>query len=86
MAELPYQRGCRQGFSQALHGAAIFGYEATTRWLLERGVDDIDIKDFRGRTALDLARLAGHEAVAGLLEEYGGSSGNSLKGSSSFDS
>ena len=76
VAELLRARGCREGFGQALHGAAMFGHEAMVRWLLERGVDDVNLPSTQGKTALDLARLAGHHEVVRMLEEAGGTEGS----------
>ena len=51
----------------ALHGAAENGCIENAELLLASGAD-ATIKTTSGRTAVDLARLQGHDAIVGLLE------------------
>lgn len=48
--------------------AAAYGHEATTRFLLELGLDRT-LKDNRGKTAADMARDGNHLGLARLLEQ-----------------
>lgn len=52
----------------ALHRAAFKGHEDVVRVLLEKGAN-VELKDMRGRTALDLARAGKHEKLEALLRE-----------------
>lgn len=54
----------------ALHGAALRGDAELARWLLAQGADP-HARDDEGKTALQRAEEAGHEAVAAVLQEWG---------------
>lgn len=75
VAQLLYAHGARDGFEGALHAAARGGREAMVRWLLDHGLDTLDTPDFRGKTALELAKEQGHDGVVALLEAASRSSG-----------
>lgn len=64
-----HQRGAREGVDMALGMAAGRGDAATVRWLLDNDQPDLSWTDFRGQTALETARAAGHDAVVAALEE-----------------
>lgn len=57
------------GLGTALHCAAQKGHLDEAALLLERGANR-DIKDTRGRTALELAQKYGHEEVVKLLSDW----------------
>lgn len=59
----------RHAFTEGLETACDNGYEAVTKWFLERGVIE-GTKD-QGCTALSLAVNAGHYSVVELLLDYG---------------
>lgn len=59
----------RHAFTEGLETACDNGYEAVTKWFLERGVIE-GTKD-QGCTALSLAVNAGHYSVVKLLLDYG---------------
>lgn len=59
------------GGNTALHAAALRGDAELARWLLERGAD-VHARDYEGKTPLDRALAAGHEAVAEVLRRAGG--------------
>lgn len=52
-----------------LHGGTAMGNEAYVKLLLEFGAR-VDIKDEKGRTPLDIARLEGHSNIVTVLEEW----------------
>lgn len=54
IAELLVALGGGEGVESALHAAVKFGHVEMTRWLLSHGAD-ITVKDFQGRTPLELA-------------------------------
>lgn len=54
------------GLRTALHVAAAAGKVDLVALLLERGADR-DVEDTKGRTALQVAKRAGHEQVVSLL-------------------
>jgi ankyrin repeat protein len=57
---------------QALHAAARFDRIDMTRWLLARGVGDVNVKNFEGKTPLQVAVERNFEAVAELIRQHGG--------------
>lgn len=63
-----HQRGAREGVDMALGMAAGRGDAATVRWLLDNDQPDLSWTDFRGQTALETARAAGHDDVVAVLE------------------
>ena len=54
-------------FNQALHAAVARGHIELVAWLLDHGVDNVDTKNFAGKTPLDLAVQQGNDAIARLL-------------------
>jgi ankyrin repeat protein len=56
-----------QGLGSALHAAASKGHSEIVSLLLKRGADE-GLKDSKGRTALDKAKIVYHEHVVALLE------------------
>jgi hypothetical protein len=71
LAQLLLERGAREGMSSALLNAVSMGHVAMTRWLLEMGEPDVKLKNFQGKTALEIADELGEEEIAGLLKSYG---------------
>jgi hypothetical protein len=60
----------------ALYIAVRYNFFKLVEYLVKecKGLDVNEVDDDEGITALDLAKRAGHQMVANLLEEYGGSS------------
>ena len=57
---------------QALHAAARYGHLEMMEWLLARGVGDIDVKDFEGKTPTQVAAERNYEEVVEVLRLNGG--------------
>jgi len=45
------------------------------RWLIANGAKDVNVRDFKKQTPLDVAVENGHKAIAALLREAGGTTG-----------
>jgi ankyrin repeat protein len=72
IADMLVAHGGGEGASHALHGAVAFGRAEMVRWLLERGVDDVNMLDFRGKTPLAVALENGHTEIVEMLRQHGG--------------
>jgi len=72
LATLLRDKGCNEGYSHALHGAVNFGHTALVEWLLETGVENINMQNFQGKTPLTVAFEGGHAEIAELLRQHGG--------------
>ncbi len=59
-------------FNRTLQTATPRGHAEFVAWLLKHGVDNPNVKNFQGKTPLDLAIEKGHEDIAKLLRENGG--------------
>lgn len=59
-------------FNQALQTAVLRGHVDFTAYLLDHGVDNPSIKNFQGKTPLDVAISKKFDAVAKLLRDHGG--------------
>jgi ankyrin repeat protein len=70
VADLLMEHGGGEGLKNALHGAVMFGHLDMVRWLLERGAD-VTVKDFRGKTPLQVAAESGFSELADLLRQHG---------------
>jgi uncharacterized protein len=57
---------------QALHAAARYGHLEMTQWLLARGVGDVNVKDFEGKTPTQVAAERNYEEVVEVLRLNGG--------------
>ena len=66
--EHPQDKRYEEYVGSALHRAAYRGHEEITRVLLENGAS-VELKDMRGRTALDLAHMGKHEKLEAMLSE-----------------
>ena len=66
--ENPTDERHEEEVGSALHRAAYRGHEDIARVLLEKGAN-VELKDMRGRTALDLAHTGKHEKLEALLSE-----------------
>jgi ankyrin repeat protein len=71
IADLLVAHGGGEGVDAALHGAVRPGHLAMTRWLLERGANP-NAPNFEGKTPLRMAVEQGHDEIAALLRERGG--------------
>jgi len=60
------------GIDGALHAAVKFGHVAMVEWLLAHGPTEIDIRDFNGKTPLQVATQLGHSEIAELLRQHSG--------------
>jgi len=67
LVQFLFQRGARTGVSPALHSAVDRGYYDITRWLLENGKPDLGWKNFRGKTALEVAMERKNHGIIRLL-------------------
>jgi ankyrin repeat protein len=63
-----YARGATTGSSMALNLAVHAGHLEVAKFLLEHAQPDLNWKNFRGLTALEVARDAGHADLVRLLE------------------
>lgn len=68
VAELLYAHGAEEGYDEALITAARHGQQEFAEWLVEHGASP-DATDDEDTPAAAVAREAGHEDVAELLEE-----------------
>ena len=59
-----------EGGNTPLHGTAMFGQLAMTRWLLDHGAN-VNAPDYEGKTPLFRAQQNGHTAVVELIRERG---------------
>lgn len=64
--EHPMDKRYEEDVGSALHRAAYKGHEDITRLLLEKGAN-VELKDMKGRTALELAHAGKHEKLEALL-------------------
>jgi len=52
-----------------LHGAVVFEQAEMAAWLLERGANP-ELRDSKGRTALELAQVLGRDRIADVIRAY----------------
>lgn len=71
VAGLLRDHGCNEGYSAALHGAISYGHKKMVTWLLENGVTDLQVQDYRGKTPLQNAADSDQPEIADLLRERG---------------
>lgn len=64
-------RGCTQGYNDALHAAINTNDVDMLAWLLENGVDDVNVTNFKGETPLKRAQEVQQSAIIALLERHG---------------
>lgn len=57
---------------RALLATAEFGHHDLTVWLLKNGIQNVNVRNFRKETPLDVALRKGHTDIADLLREHGG--------------
>ncbi len=72
VADLLHVAGTREGINGALHAAVRFGHLEMVQWLLAHGVTDVNVPSFDQKTPLTVAVENGHEEVADLLRQHGG--------------
>ena len=65
-----YERGAHEGVSPALLSAVTKGHVELTQWLLRHAQPDLSLKNFQGKTALEIANERGDQAIITLLSEY----------------
>lgn len=71
IAELLLANGGGQEAGHALHGATAFGHTDMARWLLAQGADP-NSRNWQDKTPLQVAQANGHEELAAVLREAGG--------------
>lgn len=71
VVDLLYERGCREGFSSALHGAINHGHKEIVAWLLDHGAADMSIKNFQGKSPMQNALDQNRQDIADLLRQRG---------------
>ncbi|KAG6889174.1 hypothetical protein C0995_003085 [Termitomyces sp. Mi166 len=62
-------QAAKDGYGAALHTAAKRGHLKAVRYLIDRGAD-LELRDSKGRTALDLAVMEGHLDIIDLLRSH----------------
>ena len=72
LMDLILAHGGRDGIDAALHAAIRFGHAGMVKWLLVNGVQNVNVPNFEGKTPLKVAVEGGHEEIARLLRERGG--------------
>jgi uncharacterized protein len=65
------EQGCSEGYNAALHGAISYGHKNMVVWLLDNGVKDLQVQDYRGKTPLQNAIDSNQPEIADLLRERG---------------
>ena len=71
IAELLAARGAVEGIDQALHAAVGKGHRPMVAWLLDHGASDLTVKNYQGKTPLQVATELGHGEIAELLRSRG---------------
>jgi ankyrin repeat protein len=71
LVKLLKSRGNNEGYSSALHGAISYGHSDVAAWLLDNGVTDVNVPDYRGKTPLQSAEELGQAEVVDLLKKHG---------------
>ena len=59
---------------RGLLATAEFGHHTLTAWILENGAQNVNTRNFRKETPLDVALRKGHADIADLLRKHGGKS------------
>jgi ankyrin repeat protein len=65
------ERGCTEGYSDALHGAISYGHTDLVAWLLDNGATDVNVPNWEGKTPLQRAEAADQTQVVELLKAHG---------------
>lgn len=71
LAQLLKEGGCSEGYDEALIGAINHGKADMVAWLLDNGATNLNVTNFQGKTALQLAVEKGHHTIADLLRARG---------------
>lgn len=71
VTDLLIAHGGGEGLDQSLHAAVRLGHLDMTRWLLERGAD-LDVKNFQGKTPLEVALEQDDAQIVELLQKHSG--------------
>lgn len=71
VTDLLREHGCNEGYSAALHGAISYGHKNMVVWLLDNGVKDLQVQDYRSKTPLQNAVDSSQPEIADLLRERG---------------
>lgn len=65
------ERGCTEGYSDALHGAISYDYPDLVAWLLDNGATDVNVPNWEGKTPLQRAEAADQTQMVELLKAHG---------------
>ena len=65
------EQGAAADADEALHGAVRQGDAAMVRFLLDNGVENLELENFAEKTPLAVAIERGDEAIVELLRERG---------------
>jgi len=71
IVEVLARHGARAGVSLALLNAVSHGYAEIVGWLLENSQPNLSMRDFQGKTALELANERQDETIIRLLKDHG---------------
>lgn len=71
LVQMLHDRGAGGDTTLALQMAVGRGDEAMTRWLLTNTKPEVTRPNMQGKTAIEIAREKGDEAMVALLREYG---------------
>src|SRR5205085_9080582 len=66
VTELLLEYGGGEGINGALHGAVNFGHTDIVAWLVQHGVDNVNVPNFDGKTPLQVAEEKGHTDIVEL--------------------
>jgi uncharacterized protein len=67
------ERGCTEGYSDAVHGAISYGFTDIVAWLLDNGATDVNVPNWENKTPLQRAETSNQTAVVELLKAHGAS-------------
>lgn len=65
------ERGCVEGYDDALHAAISRGHKDMVVWLLDNGATDLQVQNYQGKTPLQNAVDSNHPEIADLLRQRG---------------
>lgn len=71
VTELLLKQGPLEGMAGALHGAVRCGHAEMLVWLLANGADDLNVKNFEGKTPLQVAQEKDDQAIVTILRQHG---------------
>jgi ankyrin repeat protein len=72
ITQLLKDRGCKEGFSHALHAAILSRQPKMVEWLLAGGVQDVNMANWEGKSPLTVALETEQPDIAEMLKAHGG--------------